>query len=148
MLKMFIIGNLGQDARLQEGNFNPFVTFSVAHTDKFADKSSIQHERTTWVNCILNRNFQNILPYLKRGTKVFCIGNISLRTYVDRENKTCAGIDCIVTDIELCGGSRPDTDTPQQKPQQAQESAATKQGKDQKKHPKTQPQNPFDYGND
>ena len=76
MIKVEIIGNLGADAQLQEKNGNRFVAFRVANTDKWVDKSTGQViESTQWISCTLNGDGGALLPYLKRGTKVFVRGN-------------------------------------------------------------------------
>ena len=76
MIKVEIIGNLGADAQLLEKNGNKFVAFRVANTDKWVDKSTGQViESTQWVSCTLNGDGGALLPYLKKGTKVFVRGN-------------------------------------------------------------------------
>lgn len=110
MLKVQVIGNLGGDATVNSGNFKTFISFNVAHTEKYVDRQGISQENVFWVNCIINWNAEKILPYLKKGAKVFCSGQLRTRTYQSRTKggETVAGIDCIVSDIELCGGARPE----------------------------------------
>ena len=80
MIKLSIIGNLGADAEVKNHNGKEFVSFRVAHTDRFTQDGQTK-ETTTWVSCILNGNGGNLLPYLKKGTKVFCHGDFSIRLY-------------------------------------------------------------------
>lgn len=109
MIKLSIIGNLGADAEVKNHNGKEFVSFRVAHTDRFTQDGQTK-ETTTWVSCILNGNGGNLLPYLKRGTKVFCHGDFSVRLY--RYNgEINAGLNLSVREIELCGGQRNETQT-------------------------------------
>lgn len=113
MLKVSVIGNLGMDAKINTGNFNKFVSFNVAHTSKFQDRQGIEHEDVQWVSCIVNFNADKLLPYLKKGTKVYCHGNLKTRVFTDRGGINRVGLECVVSDIELCGSKLPDNQ-PQQ----------------------------------
>lgn len=108
MLKLVIIGNLGADAELRNANGAQFLSFRVAHSDRWTDRNSGEvHDNTTWVSCTLNGDGGNLRPYLKQGTKVFVYGDVSTRIYVSpKDGKQYAGIDCRVRQIELCGGNQ------------------------------------------
>lgn len=104
MLKLSLIGNLGADAEIKNHNGKEFVVFRVAHSERYMQEGQLK-ESTTWVSCILNGNGGNLLPYLKRGTKVFCHGDMSIRLY--RYNgEINAGLNLSVREIELCGGKK------------------------------------------
>lgn len=103
MLKINCIGNLGFDAKIVEGNFEKFVSFNVAHHHNYTDRNGVVVEEVVWVNCVINWKCERLLPYLKKGTKVFVSGSMKTRIYQDRENKNRVGIDCVVSEIELCG---------------------------------------------
>ena len=128
MIKVEIIGNLGADAQLQEKNGNKFVAFRVANTDKWVDKSTGQViESTQWISCTLNGDGGALVPYLKRGTKVFVRGNAQF--VIKKKKKTRqmeVGVNLFVREIELCGGQKENQQTTQQPPQQpAQQPAKT-----------------------
>lgn len=108
MLKLVIIGNLGADAELRNANGAQFLSFRVAHSDRWTDRNSGEvHGNTTWVSCTLNGDGGNLRPYLKQGTKVFVYGDVSTRIYVSpKDGKQYAGIDCRVRQLELCGGNQ------------------------------------------
>ena len=108
MLKLVIIGNLGADAELRNANGAQFLSFRVAHSDRWTDRNSGEvHDNTTWVSCTLNGDGGNLRPYLKQGTKVFVYGDVSTRIYVSpKDGKQYAGIDCRVRQLELCGGNQ------------------------------------------
>lgn len=105
MIKVEIIGNLGADAQLQQVNGNKFVSFRVANTDKWTDKTTGEISVSTqWISCSLNGDGGGITPYLKKGTKVFVRGNAQFVVYSSaKSRKMEVGINLFVREIELCG---------------------------------------------
>lgn len=101
MLNAIIIGHLGADAVLQNANGKEFVSFRVAHSEKFTDSEGQQKEQTTWVDCLISGK-PAVTPYLLKGTMVYVQGAISLRVY-DSAKYHCkmAGISCRVRDVQL-----------------------------------------------
>lgn len=106
MLKVEIIGNLGADAEVKTGNGSQFVSFRVAHTDKWTTQGGETKEATTWVDCTMSNVESKVIPYLKAGVKVFVRGAGSLRVYSSpKERQMKAGLRVAVNEVELCGGS-------------------------------------------
>ena len=124
MIKVEIIGNLGADAQLQEKNGNRFVSFRVANTDKWVDKSTGQViESTQWISCTLNGDGGALLPFLRRGTKVFVRGNAQFVIFSSaKSHQMEVGVNLFVREIELCGGKQDN----EQKPQEQQQNAEVK----------------------
>lgn len=106
MIKMEIIGNLGADAEVKVYNGNKFVSFRVAHTDKWVgQQTGVISTQTTWVSCSLNGDGGGLTPYLKKGTKVFVRGTPNFVTYSSpKTHKFETGVNLFVREIELCGG--------------------------------------------
>lgn len=106
MIKMEIIGNLGADAEVKVYNGNKFVSFRVAHTDKWVDQQTgVISTQTTWVSCSLNGDGGALTPYLKKGTKVYLRGTPNFVTYSSpKTHKFETGVNLFVREIELCGG--------------------------------------------
>lgn len=119
MIKIEVIGNLGADAQLQVVNGNKFVSFRVANTDSWTDKVTGEIKKTTqWISCSLNGDGGSLLPYLKKGTKVFVRGNTNMVTYSSPKSHMIeVGVNLYVREIELCGGAR-EENQPQQTPPQ------------------------------
>ena len=108
MMKLTIVGNLGSDAQLRREQGNEFVSLSIAHSEKRKDESGNEYERTEWISATINGNAGNLLPYLKKGTKVYAYGDISLRTFhSEKERKLKAGLNLFIRNIELVG-AQPD----------------------------------------
>lgn len=106
MLKIELIGNLGADAEIKEGNGSKFVSFRVADTQKYKDQSGNEKEVTNWIDCTMSNVEAKVLPYLKAGVKVFVRGFASLRVYSSKKDRCMkAGLQVAVSEIELCGGS-------------------------------------------
>ena len=71
MLKVSIIGHLGQDAQLKTFNNVNYVSFSVAHTEKWKDKSGNDVEKTQWVSCLKRiGDSDKLVQLMKKGSKV------------------------------------------------------------------------------
>ena len=130
MIKVEIIGNLGADAMLQEKNGNRFVAFRVANTDKWVDKATGQViESTQWISCTLNGDGGALLPYLKKGSKVFVRGNAQFVIFSSAKTRQMeVGVNLFVREIELCGGQKENQQTAQQpqQPGQQQENSPSK----------------------
>lgn len=106
MLKLEVIGNLGADAEVKSSNGKQFVTFRVAHTDKWTGDDNVKHETTTWVDCILANVESKVIPYLKQGVKVMVRGNMSLRVFSSQKERAMkAGAQVNVMELELVGGA-------------------------------------------
>lgn len=105
MFKVEVIGNLGSSAEIKNESGNKFVSFSVAHTDRWTSADGQKTEETTWVDCIMNNVDSAVIPFLKAGTKVFVRGYGRLRIFSSaKERRMKAGVTCVVQEVELCGG--------------------------------------------
>lgn len=105
MRKLEIIGNLGADAELRNENGSQFVKLSIAENVRRKDASGREYESTEWTNATINGDGGNLLPYLKKGTKVYATGDISLRLFhSEKERRMIPSINLFVRSIELVGG--------------------------------------------
>lgn len=103
MLKVEIIGNIGADAEVKEFNGKKYVSFSVAHTEYQKDEQGNRTDQTTWVSVLWFGEGSGLLPYLKRGAKVFVRGNLKVKMYTDRNGKQQAAINVSASEVQLCG---------------------------------------------
>lgn len=103
MLQAMIIGNLGANATVKESNGRKFVSMNVAHTDRITSNGQTV-ESTQWVSVSLNHYSEKLLPYLKKGAKVFVQGKLFARIWRDKEGNSNVGINILADTIELCGG--------------------------------------------
>lgn len=104
MLQSTVVGHLGADAEVKEANGRKFVTFRVAHTDRYKDAQGVSHEATQWVSCVLAGDGGGLLPYLVRGAQVLVIGRASTRVYSSPSlRQMVASLDVNVDRVELLG---------------------------------------------
>jgi len=87
--KVILIGNLGRDPEVRRTSAgDPIVSFSVATTESWRDKTTGERkERTEWHNVVIfNENLGKIAEqYCKKGTKIYLEGQLQTREYTDRD---------------------------------------------------------------
>lgn len=105
MLRIEMIGNLGANAEVKDNNGRKFISFRVAHSDKWIDAVSGQeHVSTVWVSCAMNGDGGKLLQYLKKGVKVFLRGSMTMNIYSSpKTHQMECGLNVSVWELELCG---------------------------------------------
>lgn len=108
MFRVEMIGNLGADAEIKVANGKKFVSFRIAHTEKWTDRSTGQIvSNTMWASCAINGDGGALTQYLKQGTKVFVRGSANLSVYSSpKSHQMEAGINISVWEIELCSSKK------------------------------------------
>ena len=111
MLQTIAIGNVGAEPKYNNKDGKEFVTFRIAHNDAWTDQAGNQHTSTIWIDCIMNGK-PKVAEFLKPGTMVFVMGNVTLRVYSSEKDRCMkAGMTINVSRIELLGGSSDDVPT-------------------------------------
>ena len=115
MLQIEVIGNLGKDAEVKEFSGKKYVCFSVAHTENVRAQKpgDPPTQRTTWLSIYWYGEGGAVLPYLKRGAKVFVRGTMRNNLYTDRTGQTRVDINVNAREVYLCGSSSAQTQTTQ-----------------------------------
>lgn len=105
MLKLEAIGNLGADAEIRVYNGNEFLSFRIAHSEKYTNKQTGEITTfTTWISCTMQGGYKGIFPYLKKGTKVFVRGAMSMKIFDSAlTHQKEVGVNVSVWELELCG---------------------------------------------
>lgn len=115
-LSLEIIGNVGNDASInQVGDYN-VINFNVAHSESYTNAENQKIDRTTWISCSLwikKGNSTKVADYLKKGQLLRAEGLPSVDTYVNKDNKTIPQLRLRVDKIKLLGGKK---DTTQETP--------------------------------
>ena len=109
MIKLQIVGNLGNDCIVKEVNGKNVINFNVAHTERFKDIQGNQKERTTWVNCAYWTDKTGIVPYLTKGQTVYAEGTPEAEAYMNKENQPAATLRMRVQSVQLLGGRAGDS---------------------------------------
>jgi len=85
--KVTLVGNLGKDPEIKylEGNIAR-VSFSLATTEVFKDKTGARGENTEWHNIVLWRALaENAEKLLKKGMQIYLEGKLQSRQWADKE---------------------------------------------------------------
>ncbi len=88
MNQITIVGNLGQDAeqKLKQDN-TPYWIINIATTRRWLDKTTNEKKsETTWHRVTLYGNYQNLVPYLRKGTCVCVSGEQRNVVYDIKDN--------------------------------------------------------------
>ena len=105
MFKVEIIGNIGGDAEVKNDNGRKYVQFSVADSRKYKKEDGTEVEMTNWVSCFLRNPDSAVVPFLKKGTRVFVRGNGELRLFSSAKDRMMKpGLSINVAEVELVGG--------------------------------------------
>lgn len=112
MQQLQIIGNLAADATIQSFNGQQFVSFRVGCSEKRTANGQEQ-KFTTWYSVTYNNAGSGVVPYLKKGQKVFVSGFPTFALY-DSATYRCKMIDVRLSahTIELCGSAQQSGDKP------------------------------------
>ena len=98
--KVILVGNLGKDPEVRNTQAGQkIVSFSVATSDRWRDKSSgEQRERTEWHNVVIfNEGLAGVAEkYIRKGAKVYVEGSLHTRKWQDQ-----SGNDRYTTEIVL-----------------------------------------------
>lgn len=100
MNKAMLIGNVGRDPEVRNTQSgDKVVSFSVATSEKWKDKSGEKKERVEWHRVVIfNERLGDVAAtYLKKGSKVYVEGQIQSRKYQDKKT----GKDVTITEIVL-----------------------------------------------
>ena len=86
--KVILIGRIGKDPEVRRMNSgDSVVSFSLATTDSWKDKSGERQERVTWHNIVIfNEHICKVAEaYCKKGSKVYIEGQLQTRKYTDKD---------------------------------------------------------------
>ena len=100
-MEVQFFGNIGKDAELKTTQDNrEQVAFTVAENQKKNGQ-----EVTNWLSCYYGN--PRVAQYLKKGTKVFVRGELSVNIYQTSEGETRVGYNVFVNKLEMLGQSQP-----------------------------------------
>lgn len=92
--KVIILGNVGQDPEIREGNFT-VAALSIATTRKWRDKAGEAQSETEWHRVsAFDRLAEIISQYVRKGDPIYIEGRLRTRKYEDKQ-----GVERWVTEI-------------------------------------------------
>ena len=107
--KVILLGNVGKDQQIRDGNGLKFATFSLATTEKSYTKrdGTVMPERTEWHSIVANGNIVQVIErYVKAGTKLYIEGKLRTRKYTARDNTERQVTEVYVDSMELLGSKQ------------------------------------------
>lgn len=82
MQDLKIIGRIGRDAEIKDFNNNQVISFPVAVSESYTNKTSGEKiTNTTWFDCSKWGNNTSIAQYIKKGDLIFISGKVNNRAY-------------------------------------------------------------------
>lgn len=92
--KVIILGNVGQDPEIREGNFT-VAALSIATSRKWRDKAGETQSETEWHRVsAFGRLAEIISQYVRKGDLIYIEGRLRTRKYEDKQ-----GVERWVTEI-------------------------------------------------
>ncbi|RPE12333.1 single-stranded DNA-binding protein [Chitinophaga lutea] len=105
MIKLQLMGRLGQNATEHAVNGKTVINFSVAHNEKFKNAQGMQQERVVWVNCAMWEPGA-VMPYLVQGKAVYLEGMPAVNLYRTNAGEAKAEMKVRVTFLQLLPDGR------------------------------------------
>jgi single-strand DNA-binding protein len=110
MIRISVIGRLGQDAVVNDVNGKTVINFSMAYSEKFKNQQGQDVDKTTWVSCAYWTDKLNVANYLKKGTMIYMEGKPEAKTYLnDKTKETIAQLHARVSSIQLLSSTKDET---------------------------------------
>lgn len=122
MLKVSIIGNLGNDPELKYSQSgSPILRCNVASNYRSKNQEGEWEDKTEWVRVtVFGARAESLANYLKKGSRIFADGRLEARPWTANDGSIRAGLEMIGETIEFMS-SRND-DAGNQRPAARQES--------------------------
>ena len=86
--RIMLIGNVGKtpEVRTFDGG-NKVANFTLATTKRYTDRNGQLVDATTWHNIQVNGKVADVAEkYVQKGDPIYVEGELTARTYVDRNN--------------------------------------------------------------
>jgi single-strand DNA-binding protein len=105
--KVILIGNLGKDPEFKyTPSGQPVATFSIATTERFADKSGQRQERTEWHNIVAWGKLAELVnQYLKKGRSAYIEGRLTTRSWDDKDGNKKYKTEIVANTIQFLGSA-------------------------------------------
>ena len=105
--KVILIGNLGKDPEFKyTPGGQPVATFSIATTEKYADKSGQRQEKTEWHNIVVWGKLAELVNQnRKKGRSAYIEGRITTRSWDDKDGNKKYKTEIVANTIQFLGGT-------------------------------------------
>ena len=101
--KIMLIGNLGRDPEMNyTQNGTALTRFSLAVTRSYKSSTGEKRDETEWFNIVAWDKLAEICnQYLRKGSKAYIEGRLTLRKYNDRNGVERYSLDVTASDMEM-----------------------------------------------
>jgi single-strand DNA-binding protein len=103
--KVILIGNLGRDPELRYTQSGQAVAnFTLATSERFANKSGEQQERTEWHRIVAwGKTGELCAQYLSKGRSVYIEGRLQTREWEDKEGQKRSTTEIVAQNVTFLG---------------------------------------------
>jgi len=114
--KVIILGNVGQDPEIREGNFM-VAALSIATSRKWRDKAGETQSETEWHRVsAFGRLAEIISQYVRKGDPIYIEGRLRTRKYEDKQGIERWTTEIIAEQLQLLRQKDNDDNPAQAKP--------------------------------
>jgi single-strand DNA-binding protein len=123
--KVILVGNLGRDPEARQlPSGDSVVTFSLATTDSYKDKSGQKVETTEWHRVVFYGKTADVASkYLTKGSQVYVEGSIVTKKFKDKEGNEKVSVEIKGDRMQMLGGRSGSDSEQEAKPQSKQQQA-------------------------
>lgn len=107
--KIQIIGHVGRDPACPSEKHPNFITFPVAVTEKWTDKTTGNlSERTDWYNCTTSRESlaHVVKTYIHKGDAVMIIGKPKYDVYTTKDGQVKPKVEVNISELVMLGSKQ------------------------------------------
>ena len=97
--RLTLIGNVGNDPRIDELSSGKVAKFSVATTNWDKEKTTTWHNVVVWGKLV-----EVVEKFVKKGTKLYVEGRLESRKYTNKDSVTVTTLEVTANEIQLLGG--------------------------------------------
>ena len=107
--KVIVVGNLGEDPKLNEAGSGTVCNLRVATNEQWTDKSGERQERTEWHTVVVwGKSAENCAKFLSKGRQVYVEGRLQTRPWTDKEGNERKSTEIVATNVQFLGGKAAD----------------------------------------
>lgn len=110
MLKLAVIGNLGNDPELKyAASGSPILRFNVAANFRVRNEGGEWGDKTEWVRVtVFGARADSLSNLLRKGQRVYVDGRLETRPWTTNQGEVRAGLEIVANDVEFASSRRDD----------------------------------------
>lgn len=122
--KAILVGNLGNDPEIRQGNAGAFTTCSLATSSSWKDANGQEQSKTEWHNVVAYGRLGEIMgQYLKKGSKIYVEGSIRTSQWRDDNGQDRYSTQIVAREMQMLDSKGANSGDSYSKPAQPKRSA-------------------------